>query len=176
MNDLNQWGIGRRWWLYIPELSDGEGCRRTPCSWPPGARSPGPAAAGSSSPAPGTPTPILPCLTFIQCCGSGSRMDKKSISGSVMNIRDHISERSGNKFLVKNTLKFYDADPESFWPWVRAQHCFYCKFKRLRRIADTLFYADPDLTYQQNPDPEFEVQNACVLKKHLWFWNFYKSI
>jgi hypothetical protein len=46
----------------VPELSDGGGCRQTPCSWPPGGRSPGPAAAGSSSPAPGTPTQIL---TFI---------------------------------------------------------------------------------------------------------------
>ncbi len=56
----------------VPELSDGGGCRRTPCSWPPGALSPGPAAAGSSSPAPGTPTPMPPFITFIQFRRSGT--------------------------------------------------------------------------------------------------------
>ncbi len=37
-----------------------------------------------------------------QCCGSG----------------DHISASSETIFWVK-ILKFFDADPESFWPWVR---------------------------------------------------------
>jgi hypothetical protein len=44
-------------------------------------------------------------------------MGKKSRSGSGMNIPYHISESLETNFWVK-ILKFLDADPESFQPWI----------------------------------------------------------
>jgi hypothetical protein len=43
----------------------------------------------------------------------GSGMGKKSRNGSGMNSPDHIS-RAFKQFFGLNTLKFFDADPESF--------------------------------------------------------------
>jgi hypothetical protein len=48
----------------------------------------------------------------------GSGMGKKSRSGSGMDIQDHISESLKTIFWVK-ILNFFDADPESFWPWIQ---------------------------------------------------------
>jgi hypothetical protein len=48
--------------------------------------------------------PIL--LTWIQCCGSGSGMGKKSGSGSGISSPDHNSEISKNIFWVK-IMKFF---------------------------------------------------------------------
>jgi hypothetical protein len=49
---------------------------------------------------------------------SGSGMGKKSGSGSGMNTPDHISGSLEQFFGVK-ILKFFDAGPESFLPWIR---------------------------------------------------------
>jgi hypothetical protein len=43
---------------------------------------------------------------------------KKSRSGSGINIPDHISWSLEIIFWLK-IIKFLDADPESFWPWIR---------------------------------------------------------
>jgi hypothetical protein len=65
----------------------------------------------------------IQCLydPWIQDLG-GARIGRKSSSESVIQIRD---EHPGSYFreLRQNfwvkILKFFDADPESFWPWIR---------------------------------------------------------
>ncbi len=93
-------------------------------------------------------------------------------------------ERAKKQFFGLEILKFFYADPESFWPWLEKfeseinipdpQHCFYCKFLHLSSFADAFILCrqGSSITNKiQTQISRFKMPAFC--RKHLWIWNFF---